>query len=128
MPRQSIDIGSFAHQNPLPAASRIGPMIMSSVIAPFDPGTRNMPAEFPAQIENIFHHVEEILDAAGATWDDVLKMTFFVDDISAREMINEPWLKRFPDPAARPARHTMLAPSGGGKPGIRAEFTAYLER
>lgn len=125
MPRQSIDVGGFGHQNPIPAATRLGPLLVTSIIAPFDPGTRNVPADATAQIENIFTHAGAILDAAGATWDDVVKFTFYVEDISSRDLINEPWKKRFPNPESRPSRHTMLALGG---PAVRGEFMAYIER
>ncbi len=125
MARQSIDVGGFGHQNPIPAATRLGPLLVTSIIAPFDPGSRNVPADASAQIENIFVHAGNILEASGATWDDVVKFTFYVEDISSRELINEPWVKRFPNPESRPSRHTMLALGG---PAVRAEFTAYIER
>ena len=125
MPRRSIDVGGFGHQNPIPAASRLGPLLMSSIVAPFDVGTRNVPAEPSAQIENLFIHTEKMLEAGGATWDDVVKMTFYVEDIAYRELLNEPWVKRFPDPASRPARHTQLSLGG---PAVRCDVTAYVER
>ncbi len=40
MTRRSIEIESFSHQNPIPAATRIGPLLVSSIIPPFDAGTR----------------------------------------------------------------------------------------
>lgn len=124
MPRQSIDVGGFGHQNPIPAASRLGPLLMSSVIAPFDPGTRNVPADPAAQIENLFIHAGKILEAGGASWDDVVKMTFYVDDIAHRDLINAPWVQRFPDAASRPARHTQLSLGG---PAVRCDVIAYVE-
>ena len=125
MPRKSIDVGGFGHQNPIPAATRLGPLLVTSIIAPFDPGSRNVPADPAAQIENVFIHAGEILEAAGATWDDVVKFTFYVEDIKTRELINDPWVKRFPDPESRPSRHTMLALGG---PAVRGELMAYIER
>ena len=79
-----------------------------------------------AQIENLFLHIGNMLTEAGATFDDVAKITFFVSDIRHREAINEPWLKRFPDAASRPSRHTMGVTGGG--PAISCEFSAYIER
>ena len=122
--RRSIEIPTLSHANPLPVASRIGPLLVSSVVAPFDPGTRNVPKEVSAQIENLFTHVEAILAAGGATLDDVAKMTFFVTDIAHRELINEPWVKRFPDADHRPARHTQLTVGSG--PSVTCDFLAYV--
>ena len=55
--RQSVNFPGFAHQNPIPNASRIGNMMMSSVISGVDPGTRNMPPELAKQVTNLFNHV-----------------------------------------------------------------------
>jgi enamine deaminase RidA (YjgF/YER057c/UK114 family) len=126
--RQSIEIEGFAHQNPIPAASRIGPLLVSSVVAPFDPGSRTVPDDVGAQIANLFTHVGRILDAGGATWADVAKMTFFVADIAQREAINAPWVERFPDPASRPARHTQVVPPASAKPMVTCDVTAFVSR
>ena len=123
MPRQSIEISSFAHANPIPAASRLGPLLVSSIIAPRDPGLQSIPADAPTQLANLFHHVGEMLAAAGAEWRHVAKMTFFVPDGSYRELINVPWVERFPDAASRPARHTQVT-SGGGM--VTCDFIAYV--
>lgn len=126
MARRSIEISSFAHQNPIPAASRIGPLVVSSIISPYDPGTRDLPATFDAQLANLFHHAGEILGAAGAGWGDVVRMTFFVRDLDHRAAINGPWLERFPDPQSRPARHTQVVPAGPG-PLVSCDLMAYVD-
>ena len=38
-----------------------------------------------------------------------MRITVFVKDNSQREAINAEWLKCFPDPHDRPARHTQVA-------------------
>jgi enamine deaminase RidA (YjgF/YER057c/UK114 family) len=124
--RRSIDIQSFSHQNPIPAASRIGPLVASSIIAPFDPGTRNLPEGVDAQLANLFHHVGQMLEAAGADWRHIAKMTFFVTDIAYRDAINGPWAEKFPDPASRPARHTQTV-TPAGKLAVSCDFLAYVE-
>ena len=127
MTRRSVEVGALSHQNPLPAASRIGPLVMSSIIAPFTPGTRDVPADVVAQVENLFHHAGEILTAAGASWADVIKMTFFVGDIAVRDAINAPWVRHFPDPESRPARHTLVVTMDNPAQAARCELTAYVE-
>jgi enamine deaminase RidA (YjgF/YER057c/UK114 family) len=123
--RRSIEVDGLSHVNPIPVATRIGPLLVSSVIAPFDPGSRKVPDTPEAQIANLFTHAGAILEAGGATWDDVAKMTFFVSDIAFRDAINEPWAERFPDPASRPSRHTQVTP-GGGRPMITCDLLAYV--
>ncbi|MDH4113567.1 MAG: RidA family protein [Actinomycetota bacterium] len=128
MARRSIDITSFQHGNPIPAATRIGPLVVCSITPPTDPGTRNIPDTLEAQIDNLFTHVGNMLEGAGATWDDVAKMTFYVaDPAKSREALNGPWLERFPDPASRPSRHNMQVVDTGGKAQISCDFIAYVE-
>ena len=125
MARRSIEISGFGHANPIPAASRVGPLLVSSIIPARDPGTDRIPDEVDAQLANLFHHVGEMLREAGADWRHVAKMTFYVPDLQLREAINRPWAEHFPDPASRPARHTQLAP--GGAKVVSCDFLAYVE-
>ncbi len=122
MPRQSFDINSLTHTNPIPAVSRIGPLVMSSIIVPRDPGATTVPDTIDQQLENLFHHVGESLRAAGADWCHVIKMTFYLPDLEMRSQLNVPWLRHFPDAGSRPARHTQLSPSAGAQ----CDFVAYV--
>lgn len=124
MERQSIDIPGFGHVNPIPAASRFGPLLMTSVIGPSTPGTKDEPPEPAAQVVNLFHHVGEVLRAAGADWGHIVKMNFSVPDLAWRAEINGPWLEHFPDEASRPARHTQLAT--GATRRVTCDFVAYI--
>jgi 2-iminobutanoate/2-iminopropanoate deaminase len=106
--RQSVNFPGFAHQNPIPNASRIGNVMMSSVISGVDPGTRNLPAELSAQVTNIFTHIRHAVEAAGGTPDDIIKITFWMKEpATGRAALNDEWVKMFPDPESRPARHTL---------------------
>jgi 2-iminobutanoate/2-iminopropanoate deaminase len=124
--RQSINIESFKHGNPIPAATRIGPYVTCSITPAFNPGTRDLPETLDEQINNLFIHVGQMLEGAGATWDDVAKMTFYVvDPAASREALNGPWVERFPDPASRPSRHNMKV-QGGGAALISCDFVAFV--
>lgn len=125
--RESVNFQGFAHNNPIPNASRIGNLLMSSVIGPYNPGTREVPEELAQQIVNIFTHVRAAVEAAGGTPDNIIKMTFFMKDpASGRAALNDEWVKMFPDEASRPARHTQ--PLGAGSAGqVTCDFTAVLD-
>jgi 2-iminobutanoate/2-iminopropanoate deaminase len=126
MTRRSIEIESFKHLNPIPAATRIGPYVTCSITPPYNPGTRDVPDTLEEQIDNLFTHVGQMLEGAGATWDDVAKMTFYVaNPAETREALNGPWLERFPDPESRPSRHNLKV-DGGGKVQISCDFVAYV--
>jgi 2-iminobutanoate/2-iminopropanoate deaminase len=121
--RRSITIPGLSHLTAIPVATRVGPLVVSSVIAPFDPGTRDVPDTIEEQIANIFRHVGAMLDEAGATWDDVAKMSFWVAEPAHRAAIEAPWLEHFPDGASRPSRHTHITK---GAPMASADFLAYV--
>ena len=124
--RQSIHIDGFRHSNPIPVATRLGPLLVSSVIIGTDPATGKVPDRIEEQCAHLFRHVRAMLEAAGATPADIVKMDFWVPDpAQGRAIINQEWVKLFPDPDACPARHTHAAP---GEPRLRAEFMAYIVR
>ena len=124
--RKSIETSSFAHENPIPVASRMGPLLMSGVIPAFDAGTRNLPPKLEDQVANLFVHIGNALTEAGGGWDDVVKITFFANDPEARGKINPSWVEKFPDPDSRPARHTQIT-KDDRPPMITCDFTAWID-
>ncbi len=108
MARRSITIPGFQHgQQPIPAASLVGNILMTGGIHGLDPATGKMAEAVEDQARIAFQHLANILAAAGGTFDDVVRMTFYVKAPEARPAINVEWLKAFPDAASRPARHTI---------------------
>ena len=112
--RVSVEIPGFSHENPVPAASRIGPFLFTGVLTGRDQETREMPPSLDEQCANAFRHARTVVEAAGASIDDIAKMTFWVVDYREREAINREWLAMFPDAASRPARQVMAAKLDGG--------------
>ena len=107
--RKSIDIDGFSHgKNPTPAASVLRGLLMTGAIFGTDPSTGRLAEGLEAQCEHTFANAGRILAAAGASFPDVLKMTFFIAPNVSRELINAHWVKAFPDAASRPARHVMV--------------------
>lgn len=124
--RKSINSPVARHENPIPNASRIGNIVMSSVIGGSNPGTRQLPPTLEQQVANVFTAIRGDIEAAGGTVDDIIKVTFWVKDpVSQRAAINTEWVKMFPDPAALPARHTLTLPPDS-KALIQADFTAVI--
>ena len=120
--RRSIEIEGLSHLTAIPVATRIGPLLTSSVIAPFNPGTRDVPERIEDQYANIFRHVGLILAQAGADWDDIAKMEFWTPSAD-RGALDPFWIEKFPDAASRPSRHTHV----GQGDAARASFIAYIE-
>ncbi len=119
--RKSITIEGLSHLTAIPVASRIGPLLVSSVIAPFNPGTRDIPDALEDQYANIFDHAGRILDAAGADWSCVAKMEFWTPTAD-RGVLDPFWIDKFPDADSRPARHTHV----GQGDAARASFIAWI--
>jgi 2-iminobutanoate/2-iminopropanoate deaminase len=112
--RQSIYLDGFGHQNPIPAAARVGDMLVSGIVHGLDPATGKVAETLDAQCSLMFGHVRSIVEAGGGTTDDIVKMTVWMKDRSQRDPINREWQAMFPDPADRPARQAMAADLTGG--------------
>jgi 2-iminobutanoate/2-iminopropanoate deaminase len=113
--RKSVEIEGFAHKNPIPAACRLGNMLMTGIITGTDPATGKLAGTLEAQCANVFHHVRSIMKAAGGSTDDIIKMNVWMADRSRRDVLNAEWVKMFPDAGSRPARHTSQAALEGGQ-------------
>jgi 2-iminobutanoate/2-iminopropanoate deaminase len=62
--RQSVNGSRARHENPIPNASRIGNIVMSSVIGGSNPGTRELPATLEQQVANVFGYIRHDIEAA----------------------------------------------------------------
>lgn len=124
--RRSIEITGFAHANPVPAASRIGPFVFSGVLTGRD-AAGTMPPDLAGQVANIFAHAREVVEAAGGTTDDIVKMTVWVrpELYRDREALNAAWLAEFPDAASRPTRQVM-ATVLDGETLVQADLVAIV--
>lgn len=107
--RRSVDVEGFSHgMQPIPAASRVGPLVMTGGVHGIVPETGQFAQSIEEQARYMFHNLDRILTAAGASLEQVVKMTFYIKVPEARDAINAEWLKVFPDVASRPARHTLV--------------------
>jgi enamine deaminase RidA (YjgF/YER057c/UK114 family) len=124
--RQSIEIkGVRLHQQPFPAAVRKGNMIFSSAVPGMDRTNGKVPDDAKAQIRNAFDNVKTLIENAGGTMEDIVKVQVFLKDRDMRPMVNELWETLFPDEHSRPVRHTI----GGPLPAnyvIQIEFIAVV--
>lgn len=123
--RISIYVDEFGHRNPVPAACRIGQTVYSGGIHGQDPVTRGCAEGLERQCALMFSHVRSILSAAGGSPEDIIKMTFWMQDPDARSFLNAEWEAMFPDPANRPSRHAVR---GTPRPEmlVQCDFIAIL--
>lgn len=124
--RVSIEVPGFEHDNPIPAACRVGPFLISSAISGKEPFTGKLPDGIEAQCANMWATVLRILEIAGGSAADVIKMTVWLKDRSQRPAVNKGWLEMFPDEHSRPARHTFAAPDLPGAMLVQCEIYAVI--
>jgi 2-iminobutanoate/2-iminopropanoate deaminase len=97
------------------APSAIGPysqgiatngFILTAGQIPLDPvGGKIVEGGIVEQTDRVMQNLEEVLRAAGATWNDVVKTTVYLHDLSHFPTVNEVYGKWLGD--ARPARSTV---------------------
>lgn len=124
--RKSVTVEGLAHTFPVPNACRIGNLIVSSAIHPVDPVTHDTPEDLPAQCALVFANMKAIVEAAGGSTLDIIKMTFFVRDRNNRGPLNDEWVRMFPDPDSRPARHSQLLHAEGPSL-VQCDFLAVID-
>ncbi|WP_247002580.1 Rid family detoxifying hydrolase [Halosolutus gelatinilyticus] len=77
------------------------------------------------QTEQALYNLDAVLDEAGATSADILKVTVFLDDIDDFEAMNEAYANYFGDePPARSAVEVAALPKGVG---VEIEAVASIE-
>ncbi|MCC6775692.1 MAG: RidA family protein [Hyphomicrobiales bacterium] len=125
MARRSIYVGEIAHKSPIPNASRIGNIIVSGLIRGFDPVTSKLAATLDEQCRYMFMHMQRTVEAGGGTLDDIVKVSVWMERLE-RRLVNEEWVRMFPDPASHPARKILEVPMEAGVL-IQCDFMAVIE-
>ena len=125
--RTSIYIDGFSHgANPVPAASVIGQQLVTGAIFGTVRETGRLPESAEDQCRLMFVNAQRILQAAGADFAHVIKMTFFLRPEASRELLNEHWVQAFPDAASRPARHVIVSQTLPAGMSMQCDLLAVL--
>jgi enamine deaminase RidA (YjgF/YER057c/UK114 family) len=106
--RRTIDLEGIAHNAPIPMAAVIENLLATSAIFGADRRTGQIPESAEDEIACLFDNIRALLDAAGGSCDDILRMGVLLRETSLRKIVNENWLAMFPDEADRPARHITV--------------------
>lgn len=104
-------------------AVRWGDTLYISGIPPLDAAGRIVSDDPAAQTRQVFENMKLILDAAGATFADVLKVTVYLTDVNDRTKINPVRQAYFG--AARPAS-TLIGVNQLAIPGMKVEIEAVV--
>ena len=103
-----------------PHARRVGNTLYLSGIGPRDARDNSSPGnvagadgklagyDIVAQCHSVFANVRAVLQASGASWEDLVDVTVYLTDM-ARDFAayNAVWAEYFPDVAAAPCRTTL---------------------
>ena len=127
--RRSIYTEAFSHSNPVPAACRMGNIVVTGIINGLDPARPGEPGTLEAQCALMFQRLGEVLAAAGAGPGHIVKLNVWVPDVAdraAREVLNREWVRMFPDASSRPARQTTQAVLDRGKL-VQCDVMAWVD-
>ena len=125
--RQSVYTEAFGHSNPVPAACRMGPLVMTGIINGLEDGKPGTPATLAEQCALMFQRVGQVIAAAGGSTGQIVKVNIAVADLAEREPINREWVALFPNPASRTVRQTVAASLDRGKL-IQCDLVAWIEQ
>ena len=93
---------------PYSQAIKTGNMIFCSGQIPIDPSTGEFVSQdVTEQTEQVFKNLTAVLEAAGASLDDVVKTTVFLADMGEFAAMNDVYSRHFVD--NKPARATVQA-------------------
>jgi len=104
-------------------AVRWGDLLFISGVAPVDARGRVVSDDVVAQTRQVFVNMKQALDAAGATFGDILKVTVYLTDVNDRAKINSVRQEYFG--AARPAS-TLIGIKELAIPGMKVEIEAVV--
>ena len=86
-----------------------GPRLYIAAQGPFDPATGTVVGKtFAEQAKRVFANIQAVVEAAGATMADVVKVTVYLEDAAYFTEMNSIYQQFFPEPY--PARTPVIAP------------------
>jgi 2-iminobutanoate/2-iminopropanoate deaminase len=104
-------------------AVRFGDLLFISGVAPTDAAGRVVSDDVVAQARQVFVNMKRVLDAVGAGFGDILKVTVYLLDVNDRAKINPVRKEFFGD--ARPAS-TLVGVKELAIPGMKVEIEAVV--
>ncbi len=109
---------------PYNQAVRAGNFVFASGQLGLDPATGALAEGVEAQARQALANLQAVLEAAGATFADVVKTTIFLTDMGDFQVVNTIYAAAFAaDPPARSTVQVAALPRGGA---VEIEMIAYL--
>jgi 2-iminobutanoate/2-iminopropanoate deaminase len=108
------------HTGPVPQAVEVDGWVFVSALFGVDPKTGQRPDSAEAEAEQLFANLNAILRAAGAEFNDVVRVGIFTTHLQRdRPALNDVWRRTFGD--HRPARSAVEV-TAFGRPGEGPRF------
>jgi 2-iminobutanoate/2-iminopropanoate deaminase len=105
----------FLGDDPIPVGLRVGDLIHGLRLGAADPASA---------LDDLKH----VVQAAGASLDNVAQVSFFVKDAAQLKAINPAWLQKFPTDDDRPTYKFMTAPALPDDRPVHLEFFAIANQ
>lgn len=105
--RESFFIPGATRTRMLPSGTRVGNLLFSSGIDGMDPDTGELGKSLEEQANLCFRNLKTLVEMAGGTPENVVRVHVLMGDPTQREAVNKPWLEMFPDENSRPARRVI---------------------
>ena len=124
--RINIKVPGLEYMNPIPLATRVGSLLVTSAIPGKDPETGQTGTDLESQCALMFANIPRIMEAAGGSIDDIVKLAVWLkgDD---KTHLNKEWLLMFPHQDSQPDRQTFQNQDLPQNYLIQCEITAVLE-
>lgn len=103
--RTNFEVPGVGHHDPIPMASRIGPLLQSSGIYGIDPATGKVVEGRERQTDMVIRIARELMAQAGGTPDHIAALTVMVQSFDDVPYVRRRLDELFPDPKAGPALH-----------------------
>jgi enamine deaminase RidA (YjgF/YER057c/UK114 family) len=103
--RSNFEVPGVGHHDPIPMASRVGPLFQSSGIYGIDPADGNVVEGMEKQTDMVQLITQRVLEQAGGTVDDIAALTVMVQDFKNVPYLRKRLVELFPDSRTGPALH-----------------------
>ena len=101
--RKNYEIPGVGHDDPIPMASSIGPLLQSSGMFGIDPATGKRVEGLTQQLDKALRNIRALLDQTNAATENILHLTVMLQDYADAPQISAALRDLFPDDERAPA-------------------------
>ena len=113
------------NDNPYSQGRRVGDHLYVSGFGPVDPGTgEELDGDIEAQTTRVLENVRGVVEEAGGSMDDVVKLTVYLTDLEEYDRMNEAYAAVFSEPF--PTRVCVEVSRLPGDVAVEMDAIAYL--